>query len=524
MKQTRVLALDLGSAAFKLLLLEKEGERGKVLQARISELPRQADAKTKEEALRSLLEGIPLKEISQVVSVVDDSFACVRLVRTPRIPIGEVAEAVKWELQRFLALPPEETSVDFELLGEEEAQGVRRMKLLAAAIPSGAVREHLAGLTQAGLKPTQLLPKPVALSVWVGRAASAGKDPVALLDLGASGAEFVVTQEGRPVFSRKIPVGGIEITRGMTGVLMTAQGQLGLTGPEAETVKRSIGIPAGDSTELVGKGISKAQLFSLIRGSLDRLAAELERSLTFYGESSGGSGVAQLLLAGGGAHLKGLAGWLEERLGIRVRAADAGGGHLLPAGALQGGAASTPLCFIAALGAALAGGVGINLLPREWKEEARIRMQRMALTGLAGLSAAGLILLWVGMQTVQYSFRNQVSALQVERGAVAPQLPFIRSVVAVQQRMAVEPDWEHLFRVLSRGTPRGMYLTELSVRNRAVTLRGRVRRVAGSSEPVVTEYIRSLTERLFSDLQLRSSRRLEGASDSAEFELGGELR
>lgn len=524
MKRSGVLALDLGSATFKLLLLEKEGGQAKVTQARLSELPPQADAATREAALRSLLEGIRPEKLSQVVSVVDDSFACVRLVRTPRIPMGEVAEAVKWELQRFLALPPEETSVDFELLGEEEEQGARKLKLLAAALPSGAVRDHLALLDRVGLKPTQLLPKVVALGMWAGRAGPAQKEPVALLEMGASGSEFVVAQGGHPVFARKIPMGGVEITRGMTGVLMTAQGQMGLTEPEAETVKRSIGIPEGDSAELVGKGISRAQLLSLIRGSLDRLATELERSLTFYGESSGGGGVTQLLIVGGGAHLKGLAVWLEGRLGIRVQAADAWEGRSVSTNALQGAAASTPLSFIPALGAALAGGAGINLLPQEWKEAARLRMQRMALTGLASLAAAGLVLLWAGMHTYRHSLRNQVGALQIERGAVVSQLPLIRAAVAVQEGLAEEPDWEVFFRGLSLLTPKEIYLTELSVQGRTVALRGRVRRVAGSSEPVLTGYIRVLKERLFSDVQLRSSRRTEGSLDSEEFELGGELR
>ena len=228
MKTRQVVALDLGKAAFKLAVLDLQESAVRVRQVRLLELTDQ----NREPALRSLLGGVTIGKISQIVSVVDDPFACVRLVQVPPMPGSELLGAVRWELQRFSAIPPEEMLVDYEVVGEIGSERGRKLRLVAAAIPSGVVREHLELLERCGVRPTRLIPKAVAVCAWTNRFQT-GNRPVAVLELGRSGAEFIVAEVGRPLFTRKIPVGGADLTQSMTNVLMTAQGQTGLIEAEA---------------------------------------------------------------------------------------------------------------------------------------------------------------------------------------------------------------------------------------------------------------------------------------------------
>ncbi len=518
------MALDFGRTAFKLALLELQDSALRVRQVRIVELSQPADAEIRKAALRSLLEGIVVERAEQVVSIVDDSFACVRQIQVPRMPARELPGAVRWELQRFLAIPPEEMQVDYEVIGETGSERDRKLCLVAAAIPAGMVQEHLKFLEQAGVKPTQLIPKATAISAWAARFRK-DQGPMAVLELGVGGSEFIVAEAGQLLFTRKIPVGSADLTRSMTGVLMTSQGQVGLTEAEAEALKRGVGIPGhGASSEALSKGISRTQLLSLIRGILERLASEVERSLAFYGESTCRGGIEELFLVGGGAHLKGLAPWLQEQMGIhRVTTPNPLDGTEVLPGALSADAAAMSLSLVPVLGAGARAGGGLNLLPAEFKEAARLRLQRAAAIGAGTAFVIGLSLFWIGLQVYRHSLSKQVNALRLEQTAVQATLPMAQAAVNAQEQLIQEPEWEELFRRLSLLIPPEIYLTELRMEGRSVVLRGRIRRATSSPDETLARFMQSLREDLLAEFRLRHSRRLEGSSAAAEFEVDGVL-
>lgn len=523
MKPKRILALDVGSCALKLAVVLREESRSRVLQVRLSEVPGGCDPAVRAAALRALLEGIPVEQMSEIVSVVDDPFLCLRQVAVPHIPAREIANAVRWELQKYLAVSPEQAAVAYEVLGEFEAKGVRKQKLLAVAIPAATLQQHLDLLSEAGIRPTQLAPKCAALQHWLGgiRPPAQG-EPVGILEVGGSACELMVAEEGRVVFSRKIPGGGAEITREMTGVLMTEQGQVALTEAEAETIKRSVGIPKAQTQGM--KGISGVQVFSLIRGGLERLAVETERSLAFYAESATGAAVNELILAGGGAHLKGLPEWLGERLGFRVSAPTSLEGFSPAPGALDGAATSVPLGLAPVLGAALGTGRGFNLLPQELQERIRIQVQKAALKAALTAAALAALFAWAGLHLYGASLRRQIEAFRMEHRVAADQLREMRIAVAAHRRLESEPDWEAAFRGLSHQVPREIYLTEWTVERTAVVIRGRVRRLSRTPEEVLGQFLEEMERGPFTEVALRSSRQMESGPEIAEFEVACRLR
>ena len=521
MKTKQVLGLDLGSCAFKLVALElKDSKRPLLMHAKVLEIPSGADQEARQVFLKQLLEGIPLTKFQQIVSVVDDPYTCVHQVLTPPMPAGELPGAVRWEMQRYLAVPPDEMAIAYQVVGEVENDGVKKLKILAVAVLRTAIQQHLALFSQTGLTPTQLLPKSVALAAWYNRVRQAGEAPTAILLLGGTGSEFLVVQGRQILFTRKIPVAGYDITKGMTGVLMTAQGPMGLNELEAEKIKRSMGIPTPGSSEATVSGVSGMQLLSLIRGSLDRLAVELERSLAFYGESTGGIGVAQLILVGGGAHLKGLDAWLQARLGIRVTLPFWMEEIQQASDALNGPAAVVPLSLVPAVGAAVSAGAGINLLPVEIKEAVREKVKRAALIGILATVVLGALFLRIGMGTYQAMLRKQIAAFQLEESATAQELERAKAAVAARERLEQEPHWDEVFKELSRSVTREIYLTEMQINGREVVMRGRVRELGRTTDVILAEFIRTLGDGLFTNVKMVSCRQLEQPAQSADFEIG----
>ncbi len=524
MKDKRILGLDLGSGALKLVLMEWLGGGPVVTQMRLLEFPPASDGKIRAAALKQLLQGIPLGGTAQIVSVVDDPFACVHPVAVPPMPAGELAGAARWELQRHLAVPLEEAMVDYELAGEIESAGTRKLKLLAVGLPREAVQRHLSFLSEAGIKPTQLFPKACAIAAWTRRTAPAEKGPVALLVIGADSSEFIVAQEGQPLFTRKIPVSGNDFTKGMTGTLVTGQGQTALTETEAETIKRSVGIPQGPSAESGAKGISETQLLALLRGNLDRLAAEVERSIVFCGESLGGVNIQELILIGGGAHLNGLAGWLKERLKIRVSVPDPLKEFRKEPLALQGPAGAMPLSFVPALGAVSNAGKGINLLPAEMKRAIQTRLQRAALTGVLTAVIVGASFVRIGLGIYEKTLQGQMAAFRLEQSALAPQLAKARAAAVIQGEQNRQPLWEDLFKELSQVVPREITLTGLTIQGAEAALRGRVRESDRPADQILADFQRILGEGLFTQVRLASSRQMEEPVKEAEFEIRCLLR
>ncbi|MBI3332824.1 MAG: pilus assembly protein PilM [Candidatus Omnitrophica bacterium] len=520
MRTQRILALDLGRFALKGIAAERADSKWVVTRVALLEPP---PAGGPEAALKQLLGKMPRDRWTEVVSVVDDPFLTLRQLSIPPMPEGERRGAVQWEIHSALSLPPEEIILDFEPLGETEGPQ-KKVRLLAGAAPASVIQQHLSLLGGAGLQPTHLIPRGAAIAAWFRHLRPAPEGPVALLDLGGFSCEFLVIEGKELLFSRKIPVAGSDFTKGITAALMTPQGQVSLSETDAEALKRRIGIPQTDLAEAGLKGISGVQLLGLIRGPLERLALEVERSMAFYGETTGRPAVTELILVGGGAHLKGLPSWLKERLRIPVTVPDPlqGISHL-PA-ALEGLAAGQSLSLVPAIGACLSAGSGMNLLPAEVKAAAKSRVKRAALTGIWTAAILAVALIRIGIGVAQLSVDRQTAALRVEREALSGQISQAKAALEIQEEQRQQPLWEEAFKELSQVLPPEVYLQELDLDGRQLLLRGRVRELGRPADSILPELMRALGEGLFTQVRLNSTRRREDESRETEFEIRCLLR
>jgi len=520
MTPRRILALDLGGRTFKGVLAERGRDKGfTVCRVKLLELSPNADPTLRQAALKELLaEFQPLRSI-RIVGVVDDPFLCLKAVAIPPIPEAERAEAIQWELRPSLSVRPEEAIFDFELRGEINGAGSKKLNFLAASVPASKVWENLSFLGQAGVRPVQLIPKAQAIAAWAHRIRPSSQGPIALLDLGGSSSEFLVVQNGELLFTRKIPVSSSDITRGMTAALMTPQGQVSLTEAAAEALKRSVGIPGAAAAEISAGGISGMQVLALIRGSLERLALELERSLVFYGESTAGTPVTELILLGGGAHLKGLSAWLEARLKISATVPDPFTNILRDPAGQEKAPEEMSLSLVPSLGACLRAGSGINLLPSEMKRALKVQVARAVLIGFGTALLLGALLVRIGVGIHHRNLYYRINALRVEEMALAPQLAQARVALFIQAQQLQQPRWKEMLKELSHRVPSESYLVDLNVSQRQVFLRGRVRHQNRPPEVILSEFMRKLEEGLFTQVRLSSSRRLEESSAETEFEI-----
>lgn len=148
---------------------------------------------------------------------------------------------------------------------------------------------------------------------------------VALVEIGAGVTNISVYSNGVLTGLSSIPLGGADITDDIASAFGTSRQQ-------AERLKCFYGSattsprdnhdmidvqPLAEDDGSEGARITRAQLIAVIRQRLDRLMAEVQKELRRLGFQDPVG--RQIVLAGGGAELKGIADYAQQALGCAVR-------------------------------------------------------------------------------------------------------------------------------------------------------------------------------------------------------------
>ena len=518
-RRQSVLGLDLGSASIKLVQLVNKGEGFSLVRADLREIPSTEDPASRESQrlrlLKELLNGVSLKD-SIVQVTLNSPEGGVKIFTTPSMPKAEFREAIHFEGKRLFPLPPEETVLDFQEVGETHDKGIKKIRMAVALFPRKVIDEVLSLLKKAGIRPSLLIPSSWALQTLAGMSKVRSEETRCVTDMGESQSELLILKGKNLLFSRKIPVGGRDFTQAMTGVYASDRGRIEVGWEEAEQIKRQVGFALEHEGESLGGKISGAQLLSMLRSPLERFINEIEHSFDYYREESGGEGIQNLVLFGRGALLKGLPHHLSEHFGMDVRL-----GNPLDEIKIEAQVVIPEEGFsqyAIALGGALSGGRGLNLLPPEIKEEAKRTLQRATLQSAIAATILTLIFLYVGLR-IQLSnldkrisvARMELSSLQLDLGEAEKQR-WARNI-SVQQ-----PYWEDILRELSNVIPMGAALTELKVDEQAkrITLRGAIRSI--DREGTLSRMIHDLEEGMFRNVRLVKAEEKPG-EEASEFEI-----
>lgn len=213
----------------------------------------------------------------------------------------------------------------------------------------------------------------------------------AYVNIGATGFDLSIGRHERTSrfgFGRSVPRGGIDITE-------TIRARLGLTDvKEAERVKRerTAIIPIRDEKVLEERGVNKEAAEAAIT-AVDRIIADVKRSLDFYISQPDGVMVDSIILSGGVAQLPELSTYFEEKLGIPVNVLSSIDSPKL---VLEPSLSDEKLAlFPVAIGLALQGlsvsNIKIDFLPPELKVLREFKTKKpvlLAMFGVLGLMIA----------------------------------------------------------------------------------------------------------------------------------------
>lgn len=221
----------------------------------------------------------------------------------PHVPAHQLRDLLPLRVQELIPMPVAEAIIDFYPVAEapptDEGPAVRGLLVAAYA---DAVTVNVNAVKRAGLQTVGVDFVPFALQRSVGLD-SGGVS--AIVDIGATTTNVIVSNQGVPDFVRIIPAGSDDATR----ALVT---QLEVPRDHAEKLK----VAQGLHPEIVPPNDTKSA--GIILEVTRELMTSIINTLRYYSSTHENARVEQLVLTGNGARLRGLPAALAQSTGIAL--------------------------------------------------------------------------------------------------------------------------------------------------------------------------------------------------------------
>ena len=239
--------------------------------------------------------------------------AFTRSMEVPKLSAKELAEAVQNEAEQYIPAAIDDLYTDYTQAGASD----NKTNILIVGMPKRIIDSYLMLSRLLGLETIALQTSSGAGAYLFGRDPQSDI-PSLLIDFGSNSADITVYDQG-PAISGTVACG--------SELLTTAIAQeLGVTEKEATLIKAKYGL-----------GLSKkqAQIEKALSPTLSLLVKEIKRTVRYYEEHAHDKRkISQVVIAGGGANMPGLAEYLTSNLRLAVRSFDPTSfidfGHLQP--------------------------------------------------------------------------------------------------------------------------------------------------------------------------------------------------
>ena len=411
---TEIIGLDIGSHSIKLVGLTMTSKGPFLTCLGMKEIPYGVDKEdihTLSEILKGLLKKIGLKT-KKVNLTISGSGVHIKRISIPSLPKGELKEAVRWEIKNSLPYPVETAQIDFHVLNEYVEDNIKKLDLITVACPKQLIDRTLSIAEGAGLQPTHLEVGPFALwNTLLTWGQIRKEETVALIDLGSEKTGIYLFKDRILQFSREVTPTGVDMTRAIAEGISSAE-EPDLLYERAEIIKREMGVPSEPHHEGISdKSVSLSKLSFLVRPVLEKLAAEIGRSLEYYRNLFNVEQIDRVLLTGGGANLKNIASYLANELRLPVE-------HFNPLRKILFDSKKIEAQFLDQMGSSFAIAAGIALPEPERIELLPAKKPMLSKTQIGKLIPVlvPLITLFIFFGIIWY-MNGQVSDIQKERDA-----------------------------------------------------------------------------------------------------------
>jgi type IV pilus assembly protein PilM len=319
-----IVGLDLGTSSIKVVQLKQAGGKWHLVALGIADIPTEAqESKNPELQRAALLDTIKrvfrenkIKSKHVVTSLSGDA-VIIRYVKLPYVTAEELRGSIGREAEQYIPLNIDQVILDFQILGETQEEGQKKVDVLLIAAKVDVVEQHLSLLKSAGLTPTVIDVDTFALgNAYEVNRLESSEETIALINIGATLSTINILEGGVTRFTRDIPVAGNDFTREI-------QKEFNLKFSEAEELKKTHGTISMEEDDFNLSSVSHKddrvlRMSDVMTPVLNKLLGEIRRSFDYYETQSRKKTVERVVLLGGSARLKNVNRFLANKLGIPV--------------------------------------------------------------------------------------------------------------------------------------------------------------------------------------------------------------
>ncbi|HEX3000365.1 MAG TPA: type IV pilus assembly protein PilM, partial [Armatimonadota bacterium] len=195
MGQGAVIGLDIGNTTIKMA--EVRAAKGGAQVTALGIAPTPLDSMTQNTivdpgavtaAIKELLTSSGARARKVISSVAGQQSLVIRIIEVPRMTTKELAETMKWEVERHVPFASSELQMDYQVIDRPDAPPESQtMEVLLVAAQQDMILSHLEAVESAGLDPLAVDVEPLAMSralVDINQNAAPGRT-VALVNIGS---------------------------------------------------------------------------------------------------------------------------------------------------------------------------------------------------------------------------------------------------------------------------------------------------------------------------------------------------
>lgn len=523
MDKRHIVAIEIGSSAVKKIHIELENDCLHWTRAGLIELQSKEEAARKKETVDAILEI--LKEAAsghESLFVFNSPQSFVRELYLPKMPGRELDQAIQIQLKKEIPFAVEEANIGYQVVEIKPSAEGSRLRILASAVSQKILDEKLALLKEGGFSPRETLHTPFSIQKFAPVAGVKEDEVVALLDVGAAITSLNIYQGCRLKFTRKIQVGGDDITALLLdpGVI-ERMGLESLSAPDAEKLKKTRGLLSSHSSDAsMPEGFKPVQFLVAARPVLERFQNEVTRSFNYFSEQSNGKAVNRVLLSGGGGELKGLKEFLEKRLQMPVQSLELSPNSQFQIDqAVKDSQDDMPRYHRMVI-------MVSNFLekkrPFAWLT--RIPKDKL-IKGAAVFFSVFLAVVWIRFFFLGHKIGVKEKAMKKIAADYekAKEVKGIENAVMDRQTrwdafFAAEPYWEDAFMELTNLLPSNFYLETIEYKEGVFTMTGTYTQ-ENFTEDKLTGFLTALSKGVFSKAKLISTKEIEQGAGVFRFEI-----
>ncbi len=304
--------IDIGTSGVKVVQLKKA--KGAVVFDKFAVVPYPVDdvfggkgeianVDAVASTIKEALAAAGIKAPGKVVADIPSTNAVIRLIDLPMMTDEDLEQSIVFEAERYLPYSLAEMSVSYHKVGQFEAEGAPRLKVMIVAAKQEILFGYLESLRLAGIKDPIIDVDAIAV-VNALRPILPADEGVAIMDFGAGKTGISIVQDRQIQIVRSVLMGGKSITSAIQNVL----GEDWMQAEQAKMERGKIVVDDGEEEDEVAE---------TVRNVVEDIVGDIRRSLEFY-QTSTRQHIDSVIITGGSSKIYNLDRFLQMELGVDV--------------------------------------------------------------------------------------------------------------------------------------------------------------------------------------------------------------